>query len=83
MAPWAAAATPASLQCNATGTTLVGAGTGSLGGHIVSAVTNELISVATCTFVLGRPGYETELSSLVADGDPTSSYLIVYGELTP
>lgn len=58
-----------------------GGGSGAIRGNIgVAAVTNELVSVSTCLFRVGRLGYQTSLTNLVADGDPSSSYAIIYGE---
>lgn len=77
-----ASQTPVNLICSSGGQNLTaGSGTsGTLVASVDAPPTNELLSVSVCKFVVGAAGSYTRLWNLVADGDPTSTYLILYGE---
>lgn len=74
------AATATTLRCDMAGQALVATGgSGMLVGSIDAPPTNDLDSVVLCTWTIGNPGAITQLSNMLADGDPTSSYLVIYG----
>lgn len=71
---------PSLLRCDASGQKLTAAsGSGKLVGSIDASPTNDLFSVSVCKWTLGYDGASTKIWDLMADGDPTSSYLVIYG----
>lgn len=74
------------LRCSSSGTAVSAASNVTQGSISSGKNANSTQSYdvsrpfAFCKFVIGAPGRITSITSLVADGDPTSSALLLYGE---